>query len=120
MARLRALTLLVGVLSASAFAPFGWPARARTAAAAAAANGDYLASFQDVQRTLESALPSLKKAVPALSRTTDELFAQVADITAKIANAEQQPAAVKTLGDYRSSMSSSRRRRITRPTCRCA
>ena len=86
MARLRALTLLVGVLSASAFAPFGWPARARTAAApAAAAKGDYLASFQDVQRTLETALPSLKKAVPALSRTTDELFAQVVDITAKLA-----------------------------------
>ena len=30
MARLQALTLLVSVLSASAFAPFGWASKART------------------------------------------------------------------------------------------
>ena len=38
MARVQALALLVSVLSASAFAPFGWTASARTAPALDAAS----------------------------------------------------------------------------------
>ena len=46
MARLRALTLLVSVLSASAFAPFGWASKARTEPVRAA---NYLESVSSLR-----------------------------------------------------------------------
>ena len=46
MARLQALTLLVSVLSASAFAPFGWASNARTEPVRAA---NYLESVSSLR-----------------------------------------------------------------------